>query len=176
MSEVELARWAIVQEGRLQAATPWILLAVFVLVGAVVSVLKEVLGFGEREMGIAIAGIFLAIAGGFLYHIVSPGGTVILQGDELIVERRFRAAVPFDLRATEIEGYRWTGRAAGRVGVSVGVQVELREGGNSLTIGAPSIDLSRREGLESLPRTERPPHVVLSEEDFVEILEALWNS
>jgi len=175
-TEAELIRWAIVQEGRLQAATPWILLGIFVAVGALVSVIRALLDFGEREMGIVMAGTFLVIAGGFLYHIVFPGGEIMLKGDHLTVDRRFRAPVQFDLQTTEVNAHRWTGRAAGRVGISMGLQLELREGERSLTLGAPSLELSRHDEMASLPRTERPPHLILSEEDFVEILGVVWTS
>jgi len=177
VTEPELLWWEIVQEGRLAAALPWILMGAFVGIGVLVSAVRAMMGFGEREMGIAIVGIFLLVAGAFWAHVLSPGGTVAIEADELVVDRRFRPTLHMPLQGIEVTPMAWTAQGA-RVSSSLaaGIQLELASGGRSLTIGASGAELSHRAVESSLSPARRPPHLVLSERDFVQLLEVLWSS
>jgi hypothetical protein len=177
VTETDLLSWAIVQEGRLAAALPWILMGAFVGVGVLVSAARAMIGFGEREMGIALVGIFLLVAGAFWAHVLSPGGTVAIEADDLVVDRRFRPTIQMPLQGIEVTPMAWTAQGAQvSSSLAAGIQLELASGGRSLTIGASGAELSRRAVDSSLSAVRRPPQVVLSEKDFVQLLEVLWSS
>jgi len=165
---------AIVAQGRMQFAVPILFGAGAIVVGVVLGLAGRALGISETATTATSVLIMLVGLGVALWYGAFGKGDLRMTPDELVVKPLWRRPIHVPLSGARAELELWIRAASGSLApVPVGPVLEVRSGGESLSLGAVAPDLAPVAGPGTSVQVRLAPSFVLERDDLIEVARRL---